>query len=222
MGVEGLIGLNGIQGMPVKVLYLNCDVLGSAKVAQLQSMLASGSYDIVLVVEVGQYRWDIPGYVRYGSEYTGPRAGGGRGTGVLAYVKSTLSTYVKKTKHSDRSIWLLLSHACLRSDYYLGGVYMNPYSSASGSARRYQSWFQELQEEVMSFASKCSVCMFGDFNAAHTGQLADFTDVSDLINELQLEGVMSDVVSPPRRNQDTTPKLTPPPPPISLGNFSSF
>ena len=33
----GLNGLNGGQGMPVKVLYLYCNVLGSAEVGQLQA-----------------------------------------------------------------------------------------------------------------------------------------------------------------------------------------
>ena len=77
-GMGGLIGVSGMQGMPVKVFYLNCNVLGHTKLAELQSLLSDGSYDVVFLVEVGHHRWDLPGYVRYGSKYTGHGIGPGR------------------------------------------------------------------------------------------------------------------------------------------------
>ncbi len=52
-------------------------------------------HDVVLIVEAGRGRFNVPGFTLHATAYSGPDAGSGRGQGVLAYVRDKLQVVVK-------------------------------------------------------------------------------------------------------------------------------
>lgn len=172
--------------------YLNCNVLTEEKTAILDGQLRG--IDILGLGETGEGAPVLPGFVRYGSDTAIPPSagrGGGRGQGLYWFVRSSLSTYVKKVWENQHIIWLKLETPC-GDPWYLAAVYLPPQGSVQWLTPQHrEDAFETLKEQVLQYQYKGHVYVVGDFNA-HVGvdnAVADAAaEILEAVNEVANAG----------------------------------
>jgi len=131
--------------------------------------------DIMGMCEVGRCVEQLPGYVRYGSTPVLGR-GAGRGSGICAYVRASISHRVKKVFESPHQLWLRLVHNNAQ-DVYVAVIYVPPVNSPQWTAniadpRPYESVYNSICDNISLFQHQGHVLLLGDFNA-HVSTAAD-------------------------------------------------
>ena len=110
------------------MLYLNANVLSEEKQAILEEQL--GQADMAALGEAGDLAPELPGFVRYGSasEQGRSQQAGRRGRGLFWYVRSSLSTYVRKVAEGSHVLWVQVDLP-QGTPWYVVAVYLPPASS---------------------------------------------------------------------------------------------
>ena len=140
--------------------------------------------------EVGEVAPEFPGFVRYGraSVAQAGSQGGVKGKGLYWYVRSSLSTYVKKIREDKFAVWLKLELP-KGNTWYMAAIYLPPQGSVQWpSAQHRTDAFSGLQEQIVEYEELGHVYVVGDFNA-HCGDQAgviqaDAEDILDATSEV--------------------------------------
>ena len=108
-------------------------------------------------------------------------------SGLYWFVRSSLSTYVKKVWENQHVIWLKLELPC-GDPWFIAAVYLPPQGSVQWPTPRHrEDAFDLLKEQVLQYQHKGHVYVVGDFNP-HVGAnnaVADAAaEILDAVNEV--------------------------------------
>ena len=109
--------------------------------------------------------------------------------GISVFIKEKYRSRVKFLPRNNSDIaWLHIAHPSntskIKSDVYLGCVYIPPDNSSFGKSYTHQIW-DSLEHDCEEFTSKGQVILCGDFNA-RTGNCVDFISMDSENNYYQL------------------------------------
>ena len=96
---------------------------------------------------------------------------GGRNSGrIILLYKNILHDWISITKTSPNFLWFKInkSYAKTMKDLYICGLYIPP----NNSNYYYPELFEELEKDILNFATKGSILLMGAFNA-RTGKYSD-------------------------------------------------
>ena len=128
-------------------------------------------FDFIIITETWKCTdVEVAGYRCIIQDGTVSKSGGRNSGGIILLYKNILHDWISITKTSPNFLWFKInkSYAKTMKDLYICGLYIPP----NNSNYYYPELFEELEKDILNFATKGSILLMGDFNA-RTGKYSD-------------------------------------------------
>ena len=128
-------------------------------------------FNFIIITETWKCTYvEVAGYRCIIQDGTVSKSGGRNSGGIILLYKNILHDWTSITKTSPNFLWLKInkSYAKTMKDLYICGLYIPP----NNSTYFYPELFEELEKDILNFATKGSILLMGDFNA-RTGKYSD-------------------------------------------------
>ena len=156
-------------GVPIRLLFLNVNVMSGEKSVWLEQ--AAAGCDFVMCVETGRDVFPLPGFRCFDGLARGNRSlvGPGRGQGMCVWVREGIGECVTVAEADDYCLWLRVAMPNCQP-FVVCCCYFPPVTSKIewGSETQWVEAFARFRAQLLPMRSLGEVVVCGDFNA-HTG-----------------------------------------------------